>query len=205
MKRPVKILFLMLNISIIGISWAEQCYGQSDIHGRLLDEENHLPIDLAHIVESGHQRAVISNEWGEFIIGIDSFPVVLSFSHLGFETRSIQINENPNEVLTIIMRHSEQQLKEVIVVGDKVQYFFKEESFYVKDLEFGDGFIWVVGYPEKEYNFPQLRILSLAGDTKASLELSQQGELFQDAFGEVHLLEKDSIFQLYNLQDSIVT
>lgn len=183
---------------------SSNCYAQTKISGKVLDFDSGLPIELAHVIESINQRATITDENGEFKIEIGSFPVMLYVSHIGYETTSFLLKENPNNILTLKLKEQEQKVDEVVVIGDRVQYFFERESFDIVNYEFGDGFIWVIGYPDKNRAKPQLRIISLGANTKAKMDLPSKGELYRDAFGQTHLFARDSVYQLCNLEDSIV-
>jgi len=67
----------------------------------------------------------------------------------------------------------------------------------VREMEFGDGIIWVIGNPDKKSLKKELRILSLDARTLDKRNLQGSVNLFKDAYGEVYLDTSDSLNLLF--------
>ena len=178
-------------------------YSQVTIKGNIFDQNTNETISNAHVFVESAGEAVISDSEGSFEIHVPGLPVLLSISHLSYHAKAILVDHVPTIDLNIKLVSKNFQVNEVVVVAERVQQFFRKEFFYVREMEFGDGFMWVIGYPDKNILKPELRIMSLGGVSLAKLNLNESGKLFKDAFGEIHLNFKDSLNQLLWTGDSI--
>jgi len=178
-------------------------YSQVTIKGTIIDQNTNESISNAHVFVESAGEAVISDSKGSFEIQVPELPVLLSISHLSYHPQAILVDSAPKTGLSIKLVSKSFKVNEVLVVAERIQQFFKKEFFYVREMEFGNGFMWVIGYPDKNVLRPELRVMSLGGVSRAKLNLSKSASLFKDAFGEVHLEFKDSFNQLLWDGDSI--
>lgn len=84
------------------------------IQGRIFDATNNEGLPGAAIVKVPDSSVAIANDRGVFEIEVNSFPVELSFSYLGYKTRKIIISK-AEEFLNIGLNSSDQHLNEVVV------------------------------------------------------------------------------------------
>lgn len=197
-------LFRFTIILILGgFFYSINADGQVIIKGVIIDQNTQKPIPNAHIFVETAEKASISDLEGLFEINIPKLPVLLSVSHLAYHLKAIVVEQVPTNKLGISLVSKSFQVDEVVVVAERVQQFFKKEFFYVKEMEFGNGFMWVVGYPDKNILNPELRVLNLAGESQVKYALKKSPKLFVDALGEVYMDFKDSLNQLFWDGDSI--
>ena len=171
--------------------------GQQVIKGVIIDEHTKEPVVNAHIYEDAGGNAVISDSQGNFQIEVPGLPAFLSFSHLSYHPKAMMVQFISDESLRVELTSKDFKINEVVVIAERVQRFLKKEEFYVREMEFGDGFLWVIGYPDKNILKPEIRVLSLGGTTLGKIKMDKSGELFKDSFGEVHVVYGDTINQLF--------
>jgi len=189
------IVFYILTNSLI--------YGQVNIKGTVIDKHTKQAILNVHIYDEAGGKAVITDSLGYYQIDVAELPAFLSFSHISYHPKAKLVQFIPDNGLKIELTSKDFKINEVVVMADRVQEFLKKESFYVREMEFGDGFIWVIGYPDKNVMKPELRVLSLGGTSLGKSNLKKAGSLFKDAFGDVHMVYDDYLYQLYWDGDSI--
>jgi hypothetical protein len=199
----MKLIYLNLLIisGLFAVPWSMQ--SQVVIKGIILDEYTSIPIPNSHIYEESRGKAVVSDSAGVFEIEVPALPVLLSVSHLSYYPKAVIVDHLPVRNIEIRLTLKDFQINEVVVTAEKVQQFFRREGFFVKEMEFGEGFMWVIGYPGKNILKPELRVLSLGGSVIAQLDLTRSALLYKDALGEVHLNYQDSLCQLKWEGDSI--
>lgn len=199
MKPLYLFLFIILGLFVGQMS----IYSQVVLKGHIVDEETSMPIPNVHVYDESSGKAAISDSTGTFMIEVPALPALMTFSHLTYYHKALYVEAVPEEGLKVNLTSKDFQINEVVVTGQKVQQFFRREGFFVKEMEFGDGFMWVIGYPGKDILKPELRLLSLGGNVLSRLKLDRPASLFRDAFSEVHLNFADSINQLRWDGDSI--
>ncbi|MFK7812106.1 MAG: carboxypeptidase-like regulatory domain-containing protein [Maribacter sp.] len=88
----------------------------SQITGKVINEETKEPIPYVNIWVQGEDMGTTSAENGNFVLDINSDNLSLVFSAIGFETKSISVSENL-ENITLQPKFTE--LQEVIVSASK--------------------------------------------------------------------------------------
>lgn len=171
--------------------------GQQVIKGLIIDEHSKEPISNAHIYEDSGRNAIISDSQGNFQIEVPDLPAFLSFSHLSYHPKAMMVQFISDKGLEVELTSKDFKINEVVVIADRVQRFLKKEEFYVREMEFGDGFLWVIGYPDKNILKPEIRVLSLGGTSLGKIKMDKSGKLFKDSFGEVHVIYNETVNQLF--------
>jgi hypothetical protein len=193
----MKTLYLLF-IALAGLLFNNvEATGQVKISGKVLDRESKKPISNVHVIEDSNNRAVITDSLGRFSFDVLKLPALISVSHLSYHPQAIIVDRVELEGLTIELLKKNVQINEIVIVAEKLQQFFKKEVFYVREMEFGEGMIWVIGNPDKNSLKKELRILGLDARTSGIVNLSKPASLFKDAYGEVYLDSQDSLNQLY--------
>lgn len=116
MEKHLKAVFLILCL-LIGI---QQLQAQgTTIRGVVVTEQNE-PLIGVTVAEAGTTNGTATDIDGQFSILLKNASSNLTFSYIGYITRSISVNNQSND-LRVILAEDSQQLDEVIVVGYGVQ------------------------------------------------------------------------------------
>lgn len=114
MKYTSTLVFLFLSFEI---------YAQENIiSGEIKDSQTHFPLEYVNIGIGNKNTGTVSNEKGIFKLKLNEkvHPNdTIVFSHIGFETKKIIVNQLKLEQNVIQMTPSENSLKEVVVTFKK--------------------------------------------------------------------------------------
>ena len=199
----MKYRLFMTFVAFIAISISTS-KAQVSFKVKIIDAVSGEAISNAHISVNESAALAVTNKEGETSISFDNLPIVFTASHVSYHSKDILLQDIPDEELIIKLVPATRALKEVTVTGSRYQEYFKEEIFYVHDFEFDDELVWVTGYPGKNITNPQLRIVSIDGATIYSMKTSRKPSLKKDAFGNIHLITSDSLYQLFFTGESIL-
>ncbi|MBT3243660.1 MAG: hypothetical protein HN352_10935 [Bacteroidetes bacterium] len=186
-------VFLISAFLLPGLSISAQV----NITGNVTDAKSGLSIKDTHVFSADDLTGTHTDSTGFFSLRISGFPIIISLSHLSYHTKDILISYDPGGDYEIRLIPLIMQIDEVAITGADYRKYLTEDFFYVRDYSFTNRYIWVTGYPNKNISLPELRVMSYSGETLAKVKVGKQPELFPDAFDCVHLIESDSIFQLY--------
>ena len=126
----------------------------------------------------------------------------LSFSHLSFKTKTVRIEKKTliestedHHSMFVVMRHKTNNLQEVTVTENAPHLAYENKSVWVTDYKVQhDGIYMVAG----NSNASVLLHLDFEQDTISLKPIaSKYQELYQDAFGNLHLIGPDSTYQIY--------
>jgi len=86
---------------------------QFNIKGRIIDS-NHTPLSNCTIQASQSHSITLSSRKGEFELNIKSFPESVTVTHIGYNPKTIQINENTQQ-LVVILQNVENNLQDILI------------------------------------------------------------------------------------------
>jgi len=193
------VAFLVLVASSFAYSFA-----QESLTVKIINAVSGKAVVNAHISINESASLAVSDKQGQASISFDNLPVVFTVSHVSFHSKDVLLHDLPDEELLVKLVPATRALREVSVTGSRYQEYFEKEIFYVSDFEFDKGVVWITGYPGKNITNPQLRLVTIDGETIYSTETSRKPSLKKDAFGNIHLICSDSIFQLYQTDGSVM-
>lgn len=164
--------------------------------GTVTDSE-YNPLVQAEIQDTTSRKSAVCDLFGSFILNITSNSV-LEISHPEYASRFFPIvtEQNTDTIyLNFLLTEKTQSISEVIITSDRLKKVVDQKSINVVDyLPFND-FILVI--KSKNTN----RFLSLEGidTTFAEFDLGKikAKALFEDCYGNIHLLDKDSAYQIW--------
>jgi len=193
----VKALFTVAFLFLLGNPSLAQRQNRY-FYGRVIDRETHYPISSANITFTGTSLGSSTNSRGEFSFFIDTSPVYMIVSHLGYETQRIWL-DNTSASLAVMMNLKAKTLKEVEIkaVNEPVP-FFKDRQYAVLDYAVDSNFVYLLIYRFTRAE-SELICLSISGDTAScsgSLHFRPQS-LFHDCLGFIHVLSNDSSYQIF--------
>jgi len=186
MKRKI-LLSAMLFLSLTSL-------GQ--FKGTILDSQTKKPVSNASISLAGNQ-GTISNINGAFEMELGDYPIIFTISHLSYHSKEVVINTDLQSGLTIYLDPNTVSINEVVVNAERIKRYLVRKNFYVLDYEFLDEKICLIGYENRQLSKGRLLVLNELRDTIANLPIKKPESFYQDAFNNLHLITKDSVFQLY--------
>lgn len=204
MVKNIIISCLIIHLIFPGLS----IYAQKPrITGKVQDSRTYEPVSNVNIAFSRTKLGCATDVNGDFSIVIDSLPVYMIVSHIGYETQRIWLEKTTvKSGISVLLEPVVQTLNEVVIksVREPVP-FFKDEEYSVLDYEVENTLIYLLVYRFR-MSKAQLICLSDRGDTIAtSAKLSfQPNGLFSDCLGYLHVIGKDSSYQVYLKKDTIL-
>jgi hypothetical protein len=184
----------ILVISFAGHGQREYVY----FYGSIIDQSTQKPLTGVNISFQGLKMGYATDKKGEFSFFIDTIPVYMVISHLGYETKKIWL-DGTSQKLNIRLSPSALQLKEVeIVARAGPEPFYKDNSYSVLDYALDTGRVYILVY---RLSLAQSEILCKSMDGKLLATtgrlLFKPDSLFRDCLRNVHVLSHDSAFQLF--------
>jgi len=172
-------------------------------YGTVLDEEKRAGISYVNFSFIGSHLGAVSDKKGEFSFFIDTLPVTMLVSHIGYVTKKIFL-DTTSYSLTIYLAPLVTLLKEVEIKASVHEAFFKDDQYAIKDYEIDSGYVYLLIY-RYQLSHMELVCKNLEGDTIARtniLPYSPKG-LIKDCLGFLHVFNRDSIFQIYREEGNI--
>ncbi len=167
-------------------------------YGKVIDRETRYPIPSANISFTGTDLGSATSNKGEFSFFIDTIPVYMTVSHLGYETQRIWL-DNTSASITVMLKLQSQTLKEVEIKSEyEPELFFKDTQYSVLDYAVDSNRVFMVIYRFRLAE-SELLCLSVSGDTASgsgSLPF-RPTRLFHDCMGNIHVLSHDSAYQVF--------
>jgi hypothetical protein len=167
------------------------------IKGKILDKTSGVPIGDVNIKLEDFPVGTTTSKEGLFSISLEELPVRFIISHIGYQTKIIEITDVFEQEISISLERKTEELDEVVISGTKVETIYKDEVYSVLDYEFLDDDILLLIY--RNSFSKELILLDPSNDTITKLNTVKIKplKLFKDCFNAVHVLGKDSAYQLY--------
>lgn len=167
-------------------------------YGKIIDQSTEKPLSGVNISFQGLKMGYATDKEGEFSFFIDTIPVYMVISHLGYATKKIWL-DGTSQKLSIRLSPSALQLKEVEVVAKAgPEPFYKDNTYSVLDYAVDTGRVYILIY---RFSVAQSEILCKSMDGRllaSSGRLTfKPDSLFKDCLRNVHVLGHDSCYQLF--------
>jgi hypothetical protein len=194
-------LIFLLFISL-GLALTAQ---KPHIYGKVIDKETYSGLPNVNISFAGTTSGCVTDREGEFSVYLDTIPVYMIISHLGYETQRIWL-ENASGGVNILMKPVAKLLQEVEIRARKEPVpFFKDDQYAVLDYEVDNTLVYLLIY---RFRLARAELIckSDQGDTIASsgnLNFRPAG-LYADCLGYIHVLSADSAYQVFLNKDTII-
>ena len=166
--------------------------------GTVADAQTLKPIKDVNITIEGRNIGEATDKKGEFSFFIDTVPVYMVVSHLAYETKRIWL-DNTSAKINIRLNPAAKMLEEVeIIATTGPESFYNDDAYSVLDYEVEPGRVYLLIF---RFRLAQSQIISMKPD--GSREAASQplnfrpDSLFRDCIGFVHLIGRDSAYQLY--------
>jgi hypothetical protein len=174
------------------------------VEGKIQDKITFMPLSNVNISFTGSRMGCITDAEGLFSIDLDTLPVNMIISHVGYKTMRIWLTK-PAGPFNILLEPSVTMLSEVEITGkNEPRIFFKDEKYAVLDYEIDNNLVYLLIF-RFHIARSSLLCLTLAGDTIATSSVLpfKPIELFHDCLGYIHVLSQDSAYQVYFNSDTL--
>jgi hypothetical protein len=195
--KPFPLLVIALFALILSRNNAEGQIHYHFFYGKVLISDNREPLENVNISFVGSKLGSVTDQKGAFSFYIDTIPIFMIVSHLGYKTKRIFLDGTSNS-MTIYMEREILELKEVEIRANKIEPFFKSEHFTLRDYEIDSGFVYLLVYRNR-VSKEELICRNLEGDTVARSGILSftPKSLLKDCLGYLHVVGIDSVFQVY--------
>lgn len=166
------------------------------IKGTVIDKKTRQPVVAANLVLPDGTGAYSMDE-GRFSLKIPDFPVVIKVSHISYGSTEIVLNYAPKSELVIELDELVGEIGEVQITAKRLRILTEREDFSIQDFAFDNENLWLLGYTNNQGSKGKLWLANWFGDTITSVPVKGAESLYRDVFGSVHLVLRDSVYQLY--------
>jgi hypothetical protein len=184
--------------AIVFAAWSlgGQCFGQNyNVRGRIIDESTKNGVADVHV--SSNAQYTITDSTGYFSLAVKKIPCVVRISHVAYGTFEYPVNEIPKSLLIISINPEITAIDEIQVSGQRLMVLTRRDPYSIQEFEVGRQSIWFIGAINNRADQNRLFLANLLADTISSLPLRGAVSLFRDVFDNVHLVTKDSVYQLF--------
>ena len=174
-------------------------------YGQVLDQQTLSPLAGVNIAFEGLKQGSITDRKGEFSFFLDTIPVYMIITHVGYEKKKIWL-DGTSPKLSVRLTPSATVLKEVEIVAKAgPEAFYRDESYSVLDYEVDSSRVYILIY-RITHASAELLCRTVDGREVASTGLLpfRCDSLFRDCLGFVHLITRDSAYQVFTDSSSIL-
>ena len=174
------------------------CVGlaQLTFNGQVQDAETGEPLSYASIRLQGTVIGAMSDKQGKFEFNLIKLNVILEISHVGYETRFVEVKNLRNGPMVIRLQPKE-ILVDDVVISDGLQKVLEDETLYLFDYEFSENELFILLYDKKRKE-PVLALIDENDSIIATVPGPERPkELVKDCLGNVHMLTKNFACQIF--------
>jgi len=171
------------------------------VKGRIVDQKTLEPVFAATITAKG-SKGTVSDPDGKFEIRVEALPATLVISHVSYGRQNIELKRMAGE-LVIRLESNVTRIPEVRISGTRMQVLNKKARFSVSDYQIDGKYMWFIGFQDNSPKKGKLFLANLYGDTISSCPVQGDERLIRSCFGTIHMIRKDTVFQLFTRNDSI--
>jgi hypothetical protein len=166
-------------------------------YGKVFVSGTKTPVSNVNIAFEGSEMGSVSDKKGEFSFYVDTIPIFMKVSHLGYKTKRILLDGSSNSMV-LYLDPEIRELKEVEIKANRIEACFKDEHYNLRDYEIDTGMIYLLVYRNK-VSQEELICRDQQGDTVARsglLGFTPLG-IARDCLGYLHVWGKDSVYQVF--------
>lgn len=167
--------------------------------GIVTDSTNNISISDVNIKITGTTVGTTSDLQGNFSIISDKLPITLIFTHISYQNYYYKISEPIKFPIKIKMIPRIKMLSTVSVISGKIDKIMDKRPYDVWDYEIYEDKLLLLCFDITT----RLVLLDFNGDTVCSTPVKRPEMLYKDCLGNVHLLTKDTAYQIYYNSKSI--
>jgi hypothetical protein len=192
MRTPFIALLIFLSAATVAQRQYKYFFGQ------VLDQSTLRPLTGVNISFQGLKQGSITDKKGEFSFFLDTIPVYMVVSHMGYETKRIWL-DGTSPKMSIRLSPAVLELKEVEIVAKAgPEVFYKDEDYAVLDYEVDSSRVYLLIY-RFTLAASELLCKTIDGNPVATSPqfAFRPDSLFKDCLGNVHVLSHDSCYQVF--------
>ncbi len=193
MKKLYSIIFLF-------IFFISNIYSQSGsirVYGKITDSNTDSIIKNVNIRIKGTNIGSVSLKNGHYSINVSEVPATIIFSHVAYEKYYLKINSKISQKQNIQLKPLIVELDEFLVSGEIVKNILKTKPLHISDYEFYENNILLLAYKDRKLSKAKILLVDNFGDTIAGLLVRKPEKFFKDCFDNIHLICKDTVWQIY--------
>jgi hypothetical protein len=189
--KGVIISIILINSSFLALSQKEII-----VKGFITDEKE-IPISNVNISIIGSSKGTKTNKRGFFYLTIQLKATTLKVSHIGYYTKNkILVEKIINDTINITIQLTEKtnQLATFDIHTEKIELLYSKNFVPIYDYQFYENNLLLI---VKELNIIKLKLTN--DNLKKLNELvipPNTKNIYRDCFGNIHVLSKDSAYQL---------
>ena len=166
-------------------------------YGKVIEQGTKTVLPNVNLSIARTNVGTVTDKHGEFSFYVDSIPASLVVSYVGFETKTILLDETSFS-LTLYLARKASELREVEIKANVHEAFFKDEHYAVLDYEIDSSLVYLLIYKQR-LSRAELICKNLTGDTVAGSVpfYFTPVRLFKDCLGILHVLSQDSGYQVF--------
>ena len=168
------------------------------ITGQVVGDTSASPLTGVNVFIDGTNQGTITDENGQFSLKIERFPVAITFSYLGYQSKTVTLTILPEVPLSIFLNKKDLFLSE-ITVTDKIKIDTVYDTDYsVVDYEFYDKALILLIFKNSIDKY-SLLVLKENGQQGHELPLKdyQPEKLYKSCLGGIYLLTSVNAWQIY--------
>ncbi len=185
--------------------------------GYVYDSVTLQPLASVNISVAGSAAGTTTNTSGFFRIRLSSAHNVLIFSYMGYETRQVSINSQTPMPVRVRLVPEMKTIGEVTVYNQRFRNILQGDSLLVLDYEVWNDRLLILARSANDSLKQRIYLTNLGGFIFSYRDLHDMGKmirfpdeprprmiyLFKDTYGEVQLLAKNRVWQIYVNKDRI--
>jgi hypothetical protein len=182
------------------------------ITGYVYDIETQKPLSGVNIFIGGTEPGAATNSDGFFKLKITKFPVILFFSHVGYELNKAELKTPGISDLKIYLKPEIRQIGEVTISGERIMNLIKGDTLNIVDYEIAGEQILMIANTHKHLNEQRLYLTTISGEIISSkktygaghlvnipesIDVKNQMYLYKDCFNSIQLLTSEAVYQVF--------
>ncbi len=213
MKKSITLLF---GVSLAAMSCFSQIADFS-CSGYVYDSAGMSPLVNVNISLAGSNIGTTTNRDGFFKLKLPARKAVLIFSYLGYGIRQFAVDESTTLPMKVLLTTEVRNIGEVTVFGDKFRNILEGDSLQVLDYEIWNNRLLIMARSANDSLKQRIYLTNLGGYIFSYRNLHDMGKdirfpddpasrriyLFKDTYGEIQLMAKTKVWQVFLKDEKI--
>jgi hypothetical protein len=201
-NNNIRFLFIIL----ILVSNLQNIFAQKQkqiaIYGYVLDSNN-IPISNVNIIDSKTKNGTSTNKNGYFFFKIKNEETTIIVSHIGYKSLNYNYQKKNKDSLNLVffLNKGYSVLAPVTINSKTTNLVYSKPNYYIYDFEFYESNILLLINHKKKN---ELLYLDEDNDTLSVLNTNNGIGLIKDCLGNIQVISKDSIYQIYIDEDDFI-
>lgn len=178
-------------------------YGQQ-IQGYVKDQKTGEALTGVNVFIDGTTTGTITDTKGFYSLKTENFPIVLTFSYIGYESRKVSLKQAPQNKINVNLSTITSQLPEAIVRAKPKIDTIYNEPYSVVDYEFFDKYLLILVYRGIRKRYSVL-LIDEYGKELFEESLGQKAPVgfYKGCLGAVYFLTAYTAQQIYIDEEKI--